>query len=676
MGSYDPVITIVNKLAAAGKMPRRVGSEFKALCPSHDDSSPSLQVGRGKEDKGAVVYCHAGCTPEMVLGAIGMTMQEAFDDYGELTRQQPTGLPTRAAAPGALATYFYEDELGHVLYRVERRANKTFTQARPDPAAPGEWIYSLGDVRRVPFHLPALRRAIQDQEPVYLVEGEKDVQTLESQGFVATCNPGGAGKWKRDYNALCTGGHFVLLPDNDPAGHDHAQQVLGALSTEARTIKLVELPDLPPKGDVTDWFEAGGTADKLRDLVAEATVLYTNQPKVFTAYELMKQEFTPIVMAVPGFIAEGLTFFVGAPKIGKSWWTLNIAIAIARGEMAMGSIPCEQGDVLMLALEDTPRRLQRRMVVCIGQQDGPEKLHFATTWPRMDAGGLDQLEEWLRDTPGRRCVFIDTLAKFKASDSGQGGQNSYGADYACVAALKSLADEYACPIVLVHHTRKAADGDALNTVAGSVGLTGAADATCILKRPRGENKGTLFITGRDVEEGTSALEFDPDTGSWLYLGDAEDMEEANTEKEIIDYLDTLTDSNPPETCSPKDIAEKFDLKEGTAKWMLSKMCQEGKIIRIGRGKYTTENHPNASAAIPPPPVPASGMGVAGTPGANVALHQGGAVIPTTAQPPLPGTGGRTVPAGPLALGGSDEDEEYGEFEVPDTLDGLIAGEEE
>jgi hypothetical protein len=265
-------------------------------------------------------------------------------------------------------------------------------------------------------------------------------------------------------------------------------------------------------------------------------------------------------------------------------------------------------------------------------------------------------------------VFIDTFAKFKSERSGSAQGNSYGADYAAVSQLKALADEYAVPIVLIHHTRKAGDADSLNTVAGSVGLTGSADATCILTRTRGEDKGKLFITGRDIEEGTSALEFDATTGTWLYLGDAEEMEEANTERDIIEYLDAIADGSPPETASPKDIAEKFDLKEGTAKWMLSKMCQEGKIIRLKRGQYTTENHPNANQAPPPPPPPMnfSGPAVAGTPGANVALHQGGAVVTSTAQPPLPGTGGRTVPAGPVALGGSDD-----EGMVPDDLSDLF-----
>lgn len=612
--AHDPVLEIVNAITATGRKARRNKQGFKAQCPAHEDKTPSLEIDAG--EKGAVLCCQAGCTTEAIMQALDLPMEFLFTDYGEHEQREPHNL--RTPAKGALATYFYDDEQGNVLFRVERRKDKTFVQSRPDTVNPGEWVYHLDDTRRVPYRLQSVLGAIRNGDNIYIVEGEKDVHTLEKHGFVATCNPGGAGKFKRDFAEFFNGAHVVIVPDFDKPGEAHADQVAGVLRDVVRTAKVLNLPGLPEHGDVTDWLaKRGNNAEKLRTLTDECEIKFSNRPVIFHAADLMKEQFPDIVMAVPGIIAEGVTFLVGAPKIGKSWMALGLGLSVASGEHALSTIPVEQGPVLYAAMEDTPRRLQRRLAVMLGERDAPELLNFACSWPRLGAGGLDQLEAWLQATPDARMVIMDTWAKVKSAVDGQ-TDSMYTTDYAAVTAIKNLADEYNTAIVLVHHQRKAGDNDPLNTVAGSTGLTGAADATVVLTRPRGAEEGQLYVTGRDVEESRSIVSFQPETGMWVWLGEAEDIEERSTE----DQVKRLLAAEYPTPMGPKEVADELDMKEGTAKWLLSKMATEGKISKLGRGKYTVD--PNGTILPGQPPAPGGPIIVQGTtpamPGLPAALQ--------------------------------------------------------
>lgn len=122
--------------------------------------------------------------------------------------------------------------------------------------------------------------------------------------------------------------------------------------------------------------------------------------ETFTARELQKMDFPPIQYAIEGYIAEGLTLLGGKPKIGKSWMAVDLAMAIAKGNMALGSIPCRRGTVLYCALEDNKRRLQRRMRKLYGDESSwPKSFHFTTHMDRLDEGGLDDLHGYSTTSP-------------------------------------------------------------------------------------------------------------------------------------------------------------------------------------------------------------------------------------------------------------------------------------
>lgn len=177
--------------------------------------------------------------------------------------------PKPASKGRIVASYDYTDEAGALLFQVVRYDPKTFRQRRPDPSARGGWSWSVKGVRQVPYRLPDLIAAPADTA-VYIPEGEKDADNLRRLGLVATCNAGGAGKWHADLSRHLEGRPVVILPDNDQAGTSHARALVDQLHGVASSLKVVHLPDLPEKGDVSDWLGRGGTAEDLIRLAREA----------------------------------------------------------------------------------------------------------------------------------------------------------------------------------------------------------------------------------------------------------------------------------------------------------------------------------------------------------------------------------------------------------------------
>ncbi len=169
-----------------------------------------------------------------------------------------------------VATYDYTDESGALLFQVCRLEPKSFRQRRrarpddpPDKVKEG-WVWSVKGVRQVPYRLPELLEAVALERSVVVVEGEKDVLTLARHGIPATCNAGGVHKWHPGFAEHLAGADVIIIPDNDKDGHEHAQEVARSLVGKAARIRVIELPGLTEKGDVSDWVAAGGTVEGLQ----------------------------------------------------------------------------------------------------------------------------------------------------------------------------------------------------------------------------------------------------------------------------------------------------------------------------------------------------------------------------------------------------------------------------
>jgi hypothetical protein len=173
----------------------------------------------------------------------------------------------------------YQDAAGNVLFVVERReakgtngkkAEKSIRQKRPDPDHPGQWLWNIDGCPVVPYRLPQLIEAVAAGRLIVITEGEGKVDLLLSWGITATCNAGGAKKWKPAHAEFLRGADVILAPDNDNAGWQHSHLVGASLVGIAKTVRVLVLPGLGAKGDIIDWQLAGGTREQLEALLAEA----------------------------------------------------------------------------------------------------------------------------------------------------------------------------------------------------------------------------------------------------------------------------------------------------------------------------------------------------------------------------------------------------------------------
>lgn len=227
---------------------------YTAICPAHDDRKQSLSL-RVAEDK-LVLKCHSGCTFLDILRALGLPPGAFFMETE--TRQRPESK--------IVATYDYRDADGNLRFQVVRFDPKDFRQRTKD--AGGEWRWGLNGQQPIPYNLPLIASA--GDRVLIVVEGEKAVDWLTRFGFLATCSPMGAGKWRPDYaDMLLPRTRVAIIPDNDEPGRSHAKQVLESLSGKVPLVRVVELPGLPEKADVWDWLQTHEPSE-LKALIGEA----------------------------------------------------------------------------------------------------------------------------------------------------------------------------------------------------------------------------------------------------------------------------------------------------------------------------------------------------------------------------------------------------------------------
>src|SRR5262252_4541428 len=200
------------------------GHGYMGQCPAHDDSTASLSFMDRIDGKGLLFNCFAGCSYPRIV-----------DGFHKLGIEVPQHANGHDHTPTFEAVYNYVDENGKLLFQVVRKKGKQFSQRQPNRN--GGWTWNLNGVRRVLYRLPRLIEAVASNQPIFIVEGEKDVDALERWGIPATCNAGGAGKWKQELSEHFKGADVIAIPDNDDPGRDHAEQVAASLAGIAARVR-------------------------------------------------------------------------------------------------------------------------------------------------------------------------------------------------------------------------------------------------------------------------------------------------------------------------------------------------------------------------------------------------------------------------------------------------------
>ena len=278
--------------------------------------------------------------------------------------------------------------------------------------------------------------------------------------------------------------------------------------------------------------------------------------KTVSMTELYENVFYNIPPVIDGLLYPGTYLFVGAPKLGKSFFMAQLAYHVSTGT-PLWNYPVRQGTVLYLALEDDYRRLQSRLYRMFGTES-TDNLFFSVTSNQLGQGLTEQLSRFISEHPDTILIIIDTLQKVRETS---GESFSYGNDYDIISQMKKFADANKICLLLVHHTRKQKSDDNFDMISGTNGLLGAADGAFLLyKEKRTSDKAVLEISGRDQQDQKLRLVRNRDTLAW-------ELEKAETElwknppEPLLDEIANLvTSCNNVWHGSPTELAEQLNTK--------------------------------------------------------------------------------------------------------------------
>ncbi len=450
--------------------------EVKFCCPFHEDKAPSLRVNIEKQ----TYYCdpcHGGGDVFRFVERV-----RSCDFPGAMAF-----LIERAGLSGhsdsrVVATYDYNDESGTLLYQVCRFSPKDFRQRRPDGA--GGWTWTLGNVRRVLFGLPDLH----GRKVAYVVEGERDVLALRTLGLVATTNAGGAGKWRDEYSQqLKAQGieNVAIFPDNDDPGRAHSEAVAGSCHATGLRVKVVALPDLPAKGDVSDWLATGHTKGDLIAL-AKGTALYVppmngqadTAPPTRTPVITFMSDVTPeqVSWIWEGRIARGkYGLLSGEPGLGKTYLMTDAAARISTGRPWPDGSPAPHGRVLYLTAEDGLADTLRPRLDALGANPA----NVAVLEAVREVNGtrsslslvrdLDMLATAIRQVQPVLVVLDPISAYLGKTDTHRDSEVR-----SALAPVIDLIEQTQCGLVAIGHLSKDAQRAALHRPGGSIAFVAAA----------------------------------------------------------------------------------------------------------------------------------------------------------------------------------------------------------
>lgn len=381
----------------------------------------------------------------------------------------PMPRPPKDGDKGYLeATYDYTTADGQVAYEVIRYrksdGGKTFRIRRPDGA--GGYIWSLGDTDPLPYRLVDFAgQSAEEGAPIYVVEGEKDADRLAIDGIAATCNHGGTGNtdaWAR-LAPLFAGRDCYIVPDNDPSGRDHAAKVAAYLYPHATLVKIVDLPNMPSKGDVSDFLDIGNTIEDLGRLANRAPAWSPESAeddaeldRDATAADLIRLE-SVVRWIWPNWIPRGvLTALASEPGIGKTRlcadWLRRVALGLPWPDGSPQT--CPAGSCAIWVPADNQHPELGTLPDAFGFS--PDLLYLNATRRNPFIGTMLDSAEDLHDFEARikrlnpALVFIDT--SLNATDRGSSKPEDAKAFF---KPLQEIASRTQTAIVCVTHLNAA-----------------------------------------------------------------------------------------------------------------------------------------------------------------------------------------------------------------------------
>jgi hypothetical protein len=462
-------------------------------------------------------------------------------------------------------------------------------------------VWDLQGVRRVLYRLPEVVAAIPAGDTVYIVEGEKDVEAVRNAGCVATCNPGGAGKWRPEYAEALKDADAVVVVDADEAGRRHARDVVRSLGPVAGRVRLME----PRTGkDVSDHLAAGHTLDELVEMKPEGR----EDPKEGTS---LGPELVRVATVQPervewlwdGRIPCGnITLVDGDPGLGKSTFTLDLAARVSTGRaMPDGALGLLGGVVLVSAEDGLADTIRPRL-----EAAGADLERVAVlTSIRGENGSLPELpedvlgiENAIREVRAVLLVLDPLMAFLSGHVNAHRDQHVRRA----LAPLARMAERARVAAVVVRHLNKGSGANPLHRGGGSIGIIGAARAGLLIARdpdtedlrvlalvksnlgPRMPSLGFRIVT---TESGVARIEWLGESSHTTerLLAEPVTPEERSALEEAVDVLREILQDGPVESNEVRRQAQAAGIADRTVWRAKAALGVRSKKGRGGRGGW-------------------------------------------------------------------------------------------
>jgi RecA-family ATPase len=470
------------------RLPKR--DSVNAHCPFHKDENPSLSLNLAK----GIWNCHScNASGGMLDFERKMMATDVETSWAQIYRI--TGMEPPKITHKLVKVYDYTDVTGKLLYQKLRYEPKDFNQRQPD--GKGGWWYNLNGVKKVLYRLPE----VVTSKLCFCTEGEKDCDNLRNaltvagiKDFAVTTTFDGAGHWKPEYAPYFTGRMVVVIPDNDAKGKAHAQTIAASVKPFAERVKLVELPGLPEKGDVSDWLEESviGAADqsiseilqtRIKELFSliKATPLWLPEQSEHVLLEEMR-DFLDRAPEEIDWLVEGLIpvrtrgLMVADGKVGKSPLSLDLALALASGSSWLGHVVPKRRRVAVISREDAPQETARRLKLLSAGTAARAEYNWGQIWLNtMDQSPLFHLDNFEHVDPLIKelqmeqfdLVIFDVLRNLHSGD-----ENDNTVMAAVMAALTQIQVEARCGVLLLHHISKAQSTNVFRDARGAGAIHG------------------------------------------------------------------------------------------------------------------------------------------------------------------------------------------------------------
>jgi len=504
---------ILSKLPDA----RQSGDEWLASCPLPGHKTPAKHLTLKDAGDKALATCFNLHDFRDMKDYDALCQALCFDS---LTYSRNGNGPEPKMQKTLIATFSYEYEKGKEAYQMRRfdlgNGSKTFEAWHKEG---GKYISGMGEYKDKPilYHLPEVKEWLATGKRIYIPEGELKVDRIITRGGASTTSPFGAGrnKWRSEYSKVLAGAEVIILPDNDKPGSDFAQNKATSLHGIAKSIKILELPGLPEKGDIIDWFNAGGTFEQLEQL-ANTCPDYepgNNGVKLRCMADVKAEK---VDWLSKPYIPKGkVTLIEGDPGIGKSTATLGIATGVTLGTGIPGQELTEPSNVVIASAEDgLGDTIRPRLDAMRADVSRIYAIDGALT---LDENGFALVESYLeRIHPA--LLIIDPLVAYLGATVDIHRANEVRH---VMAQLARLAEKFDVAILAVRHLTKGGMSKAIYRGLGSIDFTAACRsvllAGCDSENP--QNRALVHIKSNLAPAGP-AIGYELRNGSFYWTGES------------------------------------------------------------------------------------------------------------------------------------------------------------